>query len=62
MDPDHAFKPWPTPERVVPGLRHRSWLFYVGVTLAVVVALAGLALVAFVILAVIGLSRYGNNK
>jgi hypothetical protein len=62
MDPDHAFKPWPTPERVVPGQRRRSWWFYAAVAFVVVVAIAGLALVAFVILAVIGLSRWGNNK
>jgi hypothetical protein len=62
MDPDHAFKPWPTPERIVPGLRRRSWLFYAGVTLAVVVALAGLALVALIVMFAIGLSQWGSNK
>jgi len=62
MDPDDAFKPWPTPERIVPGLRHRSWAFYVAVSFVVAVGIAGLALVAFIILAVIGLSRYGSNK
>jgi hypothetical protein len=62
MDPDHAFKPWPDPEQVVPGVRRRSWLFYAGVTLVVVLAIAGLAVVAFIILLAIGLSQWGNNK
>jgi hypothetical protein len=62
MKSDTAFKPWPTPEREVPGLRRRSWWFYAGITLAVVLAIAGLAFVAFIILVAISLSQWGNNK
>jgi hypothetical protein len=62
MEPDHAFKPWPTPERELPRARRRTWWSYAGVTLAVVLAIAGLALVAFIILVAISLSQWGNNK
>ena len=62
MEPDTAFKPWPTPEREVPGLRRRSWWFYAGISLAVVLAIAGLAFVALILVVATSLSHGGNNK
>ena len=62
MQPDSAFKPYPAPEREVPGLRRRTWLYYTGVALAVLLVIAGLALLGLIILLAIGLSQYGNNK
>ena len=62
MQPDSAFKPYPAPERELPVQRRRSWLYYTGVALSVLLVIAGLALLAFIILFAIALSQYGNNK
>ena len=67
MEPDNALDPWAVPEYVTRRLprvqrQRRPWWVYVGTTLVIVLWLAGVALVAFIILAVISLSQWGNNK
>jgi hypothetical protein len=62
METQSAFKPYPAPERQVPGLRRRSWWFYAGITVAVVLAIAGLAWVAFIFVVAVSSSTAGTNK
>jgi hypothetical protein len=63
MEPDTALKPWPNPETELPRTRHRRpfWV-YAGITLVIVLWLAGVALVAFVVLMVVLFAQVGSNK
>jgi hypothetical protein len=67
MEPDSALDPWAVPEHVtrqLPRVRRprRPWWVYAGTTLVVLLWLAGVALVACIVLLAIGLSQWGNNK
>jgi len=64
MQPDSPFKPYPAPDRELPGTWHgrRPWWHFGATALAVVLVIAGLAIVAFIILFAIALSQFGNNK
>jgi hypothetical protein len=64
MEQDQAFKPWPTPERELPKTWHgrRPWWHYAGITLAIVLWLAGVAIVAFFVLMMVLFAQMGSNK
>jgi hypothetical protein len=67
MEPDGALDPWAVPAHATRKLPRgqrprRPWWVYAGTTLAVVVVIAGVAVVGAVIFLMIGLSQWGNNK
>lgn len=74
MEPDNALDPWAVPEHATRRLpratrqflraqrQRRPWWVYAGTTLVIVLWLAGVALVALIVLVMIGLSQWGNNK
>lgn len=64
MATEPAFKPYPAPERELPRTWHgrRPWWRYAGITLVILLWLAGLALVAFIVLFFVALSQFGSNK
>jgi hypothetical protein len=52
----------PEPGSTQPPARRRSPWMYVGIGLAVVLVLAGLAVVAFLLLFFVGMSNWSSNK
>jgi hypothetical protein len=64
METDSAFKPYPAPERELPRTWHgrRPWWHVAGITLAIVLWVAGVAVVAYIVLFMVALSQMGNNK
>jgi hypothetical protein len=67
MEHDNALDPWAVPDHVTRPLPRvqrprRPWWVYVGTTLVIVLWLAGVALVALIILVAISLNQWGNNK
>jgi hypothetical protein len=64
VEQDQAFKPYPAPERELPRTWHgrRPWWHVAGITLAIVLWVAGVALVAFVVLMMVLFAQVGSNK
>lgn len=62
VPPDQPFQPWPAPGPVVVQRQPRPWWHYVGITVAIVLWLAGVALVAFIVLMMVLLAQVGSNK
>ena len=64
METDSAFKPFPAPESELPRTWHgrRPWWHVAGITVAIVLWVAGLALVAFIVFFMVALSQIGSNK
>ena len=64
MEPDSAFTPYPAPERELPKTWHgrRPWWYVGGLTLAVVLWVAGVAIVAFFVLMMVLFAQIGSNK
>jgi hypothetical protein len=67
MEPENALNPWDVPEdakRELPAVRRqrRPWWAYAGTALVIALCIAGVALVAMVVMFAIGLSQWGNNK
>lgn len=64
METDGAFKPYPAPERELPRTWHgrRPWWHVGGITLAIVLWLAGVAIVAFFVLMMVLFAQVGSNK
>jgi hypothetical protein len=64
--PDRPTEPWRSPPQPPSRLRHgrrqRSWWGILGLVLAVVLALFGLAIVALAVLGYIALGIFGSNK
>jgi len=52
----------PEPVSAPPPARRRSPWLYVGIGLAVVLVLAGLAVLAFLVLFAVGMSNWSSNK
>jgi cytochrome b561 len=54
-----SYQPWPPPP---PPRPRRRWWTTFGIALAVVLAILGLLVVGFFVVAFVSLSNYGSNK
>lgn len=64
METESAFKPYPAPERDLPKTWHgrRPWWQVAGITLAIVLWIAGVAMVAYFVLVMVLFAQAGSNK